>query len=545
MPIHRLRGAFAVILAGIFAIALVRALAACTPDGNDGQSSPHPDCPTRCDANATLDPALCTCACNAGFEGDGVTCQPVEEVALPPLPVAAGVLAPAYPVVGVRPVISAIGISDDEALIAIGAANDQPLCLANDCPDPVASQGFVTRFTKAADASYEQAAVTSLGIIYSRYGSQLSMRPDGMQYMASGLPVDEFGERHGQLYATTRDGDAWVRSPSDVAFQYDAGKGFVMAYDHAQTVRITGMPFARLAALLSGGGAIERLVEGAWQTELLLFPGNGGEGVPVGYQAGMSVALSADGQWAALGAPFDADPSQGIAAVPPAALGSGQPMAGAVYLYRHVNAAWTLVAYIKPPFAESGDQFGASLGFVGTYLVIGAPGDDASSTTVERAEQLTDDDDSEDSGAIWVYALGDAPSDELVLHARLKVPHAVSLGRALATASQALAAPYDNDSAVGGVLTPTADLHDATAAGSGAVALFAVAGQAWQTRAVIKPPMPAPAQAFGAAYSVSDMNFFGIPAMPSNSLGLNAAGTLLAVPDVAGDVYLYAIPTSP
>ncbi len=86
----------------------------------------------------------------------------------------------------------------------------------------------------------------------------------------------------------------------------------------------------------------------------------------VGQQAGVVVALSADGTLAALGVPRDAfTPAQAT-------------LAGSVRIFSRVAGAWTETATVRAPTPTTGAQFGVALSLSGdgSRLLVGAPFED-------------------------------------------------------------------------------------------------------------------------------------------------------------------------
>lgn len=117
--------------------------------------------------------------------------------------------------------------------------------------------------------------------------------------------------------------------------------------------------------------------------------------------AGWSVALSADGQTMAMGAPDDSSPTTGInngygkSAVP-------APSSGAVYVFSIINGKWAQQAYIKASNAEAEDVFGSSVALSadGNTLIVGATGE-ASAATGVNGEQRNEA--APRSGAAYVF----------------------------------------------------------------------------------------------------------------------------------------------
>lgn len=106
-----------------------------------------------------------------------------------------------------------------------------------------------------------------------------------------------------------------------------------------------------------GGGAayLFELVAGAWVEVIKLT-----DPLPAIDDAfGMSVAI--EGSYAAVGAIRDSQ--DGIAS-------------GSVFMYEHTElSGWSLVAKLRPPVPEAGDQFGSAVAMDSGRLVVGSPGD--------------------------------------------------------------------------------------------------------------------------------------------------------------------------
>ncbi len=115
-------------------------------------------------------------------------------------------------------------------------------------------------------------------------------------------------------------------------------------------------------------------------------------------QFGISVALSADGNTLAVGAPAEASSSVGIGSTP----NELAFQAGAVYVYtRDTGGTWSQQAYVKASNTGAGDQFGNSVALSadGNTLAVGASGEDSSSTGIGS----TPNESASSAGAVYVY----------------------------------------------------------------------------------------------------------------------------------------------
>jgi len=115
---------------------------------------------------------------------------------------------------------------------------------------------------------------------------------------------------------------------------------------------------------------------------------------------GRGIALSADGQIMAVGAPGEDGGSTGVNGNQ---LDDSQADSGAVYLYaRTGQGEWQQTHYIKASNAGSGDAFGAdvALSADGSTLAVGAPGEDGDANTIGGDES---NDADPDAGAVYVF----------------------------------------------------------------------------------------------------------------------------------------------
>jgi len=120
---------------------------------------------------------------------------------------------------------------------------------------------------------------------------------------------------------------------------------------------------------------------------------------------GCSVALSADGDTLAVGAPYEDSKATGVGGDD-----SNDLMydSGAVYVFtRSAAGAWSQGAYIKASNTGKDDWFGYSvtLSADGNTLAVGANGEDSKATGVGGDES---DDSAKDSGAVYIFTRSDS-----------------------------------------------------------------------------------------------------------------------------------------
>jgi hypothetical protein len=171
-------------------------------------------------------------------------------------------------------------------------------------------------------------------------------------------------------------------------------------------------------------------------------------------------------------------------------LDNSAPMAGAVYVYdrAHLDAP---PQYIKAPTIESGAFFGECISLSGSWLAVGAPGEDHVA---------------KDSGAVYMYErrngrFGDPPAyiKPSIAHQADGFGNAVKIDGDLLVVSAA--GESSKSTGVDG------DPNDTSAKGAGAVYVYRWSGDQWSSEAYVKPQVAAPFTFFGHSLSVSDGRF--------------------------------------
>jgi hypothetical protein len=116
---------------------------------------------------------------------------------------------------------------------------------------------------------------------------------------------------------------------------------------------------------------------------------------------GSRVALSADGNIAAIGASLEDSAAKGINGKQD---DESATEAGAVYLFTRTGTTWRQVAYVKGSNTEAFDEFGSSvtLDRAGSMLVISARGEDSGAKGVGGSEA---DNSVDEAGAVYVFSI--------------------------------------------------------------------------------------------------------------------------------------------
>ena len=135
-----------------------------------------------------------------------------------------------------------------------------------------------------------------------------------------------------------------------------------------------------------------------WEQQAFLKPSNTG----ANDWFGARVALSGDGNTAAIGAPFEDSGARGV---------NGRQndesanQAGAVYVFTRTGATWQQRAYVKGSNTEAFDEFGSSVALdrTGTTLVVTARGEDSAARGVNGNQ---DSSAAAEAGAAYVFRVG-------------------------------------------------------------------------------------------------------------------------------------------
>jgi hypothetical protein len=282
------------------------------------------------------------------------------------------------------------------------------------------------------------------------------------------------------------------------------------------------------AALDSGAVYVLIRVATAWGQQAYVKPSNTGPpGTGVGDNFGASIALSADGNTLAVGAPLEDSATIGIDSTPDEAA-SG---AGAVYVYTRSPAGiWSQQAYVKPSSigtASAGDNFGVSVALSadGSTLAVGAHLEDSSTTGINT----TPNELATDSGAVFVFTRsGTVWSQQAYIKALNTLP-GDNFGSSVALSGD------------GNTLAVGAPLQDTTATDAGAVYVFTRSVSTWTEQAFIKASNPGSGDNFGVSVALSSSDgstlAVGARSEASSATGINGDQTNNGAPG-AGAVYV-------
>ena len=186
---------------------------------------------------------------------------------------------------------------------------------------------------------------------------------------------------------------------------------------------------------------------------------------------------------------------------------------GAVYVFSKESGSWKQDAYIKASNASSYDYFGMSLSVSGdgTVIAVGAPLESNSSQGIvdlTAGAVITDDEDSEYSGAVYLYELIE---DEWVETTYIKASNAESadyFGWQVELNDDgtvmAISACYSDSSSDVYIASGTDFTDDNSMEDSGSVYVFTSSDSGWEQAAYIKPSNIEEGDYFGYTMSMSD-----------------------------------------
>jgi hypothetical protein len=257
----------------------------------------------------------------------------------------------------------------------------------------------------------------------------------------------------------------------------------------------------------------------------------------LGDNFGASIALSADGNTLAVGAPLEDSNTAGINSTP----NEFATDAGAVYVFtRSVTGVWTQQAYIKASTPGAGDNFGISVALSsdGNTLAVGAPLEDSSTTGINSMPNEA----ATDAGAAYVFTRDGTGTWSEQAYVKtsntgLLVLDKFGVSVSLSSDGNTLAVGANGEASgtLGINTTP-----DEAAPGAGAAYVFARSVITWTQQAYVKASNTNAADDFGSSVALSgDGNTLavGAPREDSGSTGVGGASNEAATD--AGAVYAY------
>jgi len=276
---------------------------------------------------------------------------------------------------------------------------------------------------------------------------------------------------------------------------------------------------------------------GVWSQQAYVKASNTGSGDHFGWR----VALAADGNTLAVGAPLEDSSATGINGSQANEAGADS---GAVYVYtRSGTGVWSQQAYVKASNTGFGDRFGSTLALVGNdgstlTLAVGAPFEDSSATGIDGNQS---DEAGSDSGAVYVYtrsSLGLWSQQAYVKASNTGFSDNFGSSVALAADGSTLAvgAPFEDSNATGidGASADNSSLD------SGAAYVYTRSGSSWSQQAYVKATNTGFYDQFG--YSVAlgadgSTLAVGAPYEDSSATGIDGTGSDSSTDSGAAYVY--------
>lgn len=364
-------------------------------------------------------------------------------------------------------------------------------------------------------------------------GDTLAVGANGEDSGAADINGDESDNsatQAGAVYVFTRSAGSWAQQAYLKASNTEAGDQFgwsVALAENGDTLAVgavleasssTGVNGDESDNGATGAGAVYIFTRsaGAWAQQAYLKASNTGLGDHFGY----SVALAANGDTLAVGAPLEASSTTGVNGDESDNSATG---AGAVYVFTRSAGIWVQQAYLKASNTDTGDIFSVSVALAadGDTLAVGAFRED-SNTTGDNGDES--DNSATDAGAVYVFTRS---AGAWAQQAYLKASN-TNAGDEFGLV--ALAADGDT-LAVGAYLEASiatgvgGDESDNSAAQAGAVYVFTRSASTWTQQAYIKASNTDAGDQFGYSVALAadgDTLAIGARGEASTHRGVNA-----------------------
>ncbi len=421
-----------------------------------------------------------------------------------------------------------IAISGDGTTLAVGASGERSGATGvngDQTDDNVRDAGAVYLFVRVGAQWSQQAylkasnasALDFFGenLALSADGNTLAVAAPGEDSKATGVNQDEANDdaqKAGAVYVFTRVGAQWSQQAYVKASNAQEGDSFgdamaISADGNTLAVGATGEDSASSevnvgqfnnAADQSGAVYVFARTGTQWVQQAYVKASNTG----VLDAFGGALALSADGNLLAAGAPNEASNAKGVGQDQHNDLATS---AGAVYILARAGAQWSHQAYLKASNTAAGNVFGVSVAFSANAdtLAVGSPQERSAATGVDGSEV---DSGVGSAGAVYVFVRTGTLGTLWVQQAYVKASNTGAddhFGSAVALSNDGnslAVAAFGEDSGDAGVGSRE---DDNSASSAGAAYTFARVGTQWSQERYVKASNTGAGDFYGASLALS------------------------------------------
>ncbi|NDD53332.1 hypothetical protein EBZ39_05580 [bacterium] len=216
-------------------------------------------------------------------------------------------------------------------------------------------------------------------------------------------------------------------------------------------------------------------------------------------------AISISGNTVVVGAAYEDSNQTTITNGTTASADNSKSGSGAAYVFKRTGTAWAQEAYLKAPNADASDYFSYSFSISGDTIIVGAPFEDSSQTTITNGTTASTDNNKADSGAAYVFKrTGTAWTQE----AYLKAPNADASDNfgnnpISISGDTIVIGVIGEDSNQTTITAGTTASADNSKVNSGAAYVFKRMGTTWAQEAYLKAPNADASDLFGSSISIS------------------------------------------
>jgi len=442
-----------------------------------------------------------------------------------------------------------------DSLAASDASGDAPIDDALSGSDAAYGSAVPLQGTE----TYFKASNTGSG---DHFGNSVGLSADGTTLVVGalleqsnatgvdGTQTDNSAQDAGAAYVFATSGSGWAQqaylkaSNTEGAFRF--GQAVAISSD-GNTVAI-GAPGERSCSSginnsqADGGcgysGAVYVFVRSGstWSQQAYVKASNGSSTAGYGLYFGQALAISADGNTLAVGAPVESSNATGIDG---SDTDTSAARAGAVYVFARSGTTWTQQAYVKASNTNGGDEFGYAVALTpsGDKMAVGAI-NEASAATGVNGSQL--DNSVFEAGAVYLFSRTSSTWQQTAYIKASNPGHSYYFGCSVALSSDATTLAVGSIGEASDATGIDGNQTDTSQLQAGAVYVFANGASGWAQQAYVKEARSLNLDNFGQAVALSadgDTLVASAPNEPSAGTGL----TTLQTPNqqFAGVIYTF------